>query len=164
MSNSILTQELLCSLFEYKNGELHWKIKPSKNVKIGAIAGTICTNGYRQIKINSVKYLAHRVVFLFFYGYLPKEVDHIDHNKLNNNIENLRPANCSNNSRNVRTKTSNTTGFKNVTWNIAVKKYRVNLRVNGKQKYLGSYDDIELANLVAHEARDLYYGDFACHI
>jgi hypothetical protein len=163
MTENILTQELLHELFNYKNGNLYWK-KNKGTALADSLAGCIATNGYRQIRINGKKHLAHRVIFFMFYGYFPKEIDHIDHNKDNNSIENLRPTNASDNCKNVRKKSSNKTGCKNVCWVKRDKKYRVHLRINGKQKCFGYFNDIELAELVAHEARNKFYKEFACHI
>ena len=84
MAINILTQDYLKSIFEYKDGNLYWKIKTLNKIPIGSEAGHV--DVYKRIGINGKIYLCHRLIYLFHYGYLPKFVDHIDGNKLNNNI------------------------------------------------------------------------------
>jgi hypothetical protein len=95
------------------------------------------------------------------HGYLPYHVDHINGIKNDNRIENLRPASKAENSYNSKLKKNNTSGIKSVRWNKINKVWMVTLGVNGKAKYFGSFKDIELAELVAIEARNKYHGQFA---
>ena len=92
-----------------------------------------------------------------------KCIDHIDGNGTNNKIENLREATQSQNLCNIKRKSSNKSGVKNVVWCESSNKWGVFLKVNGRQKYFGVYPDIELAELVAVEARNKYQGQFANH-
>lgn len=55
----------------------------------------------------------------------------------------------------------NNTGIKNVSWEAAKQKFRVALQVNKVRKFFGYFDDLELAELVAVEARAKYHGAFA---
>jgi hypothetical protein len=151
---------LLNNLFEYKEGYLYRKVARATNVKIGEKVGTDCGH-YLRLTINKKPYKVHRIIFFMHYGYMPKFIDHIDGNYKNNAIENLRPATIQENNRNQKLKDNNTSGFKNVTWNKTAKKWQVGLSINGKFKYFGTYDDLELADLVATEARDKYFGNFA---
>ncbi|QFH28235.1 hypothetical protein D8Z68_07985 [Escherichia coli] len=52
-------------------------------------------------------------------------------------------------------------GCRGVTWHKRQKKWNVRLGFHGKSKHFGCFDDLELAVLVAEEARDKYYGDFS---
>lgn len=152
------TKEQLHQLFEYKDGELYWK-KRNQNK-----AGSLRNDGRKHITINYKIYKLHRIIFLWHHGYLPKEIDHIDGNPLNNRIENLREATRYQNLMNKKKTKQNTSGCKNVSWNKSAKKWLVSMQVNGKRKYLGIYDDLELADLVATEARDKFHGNFANHL
>ena len=105
----------------------------------------------------------HRLIFLFHYGYLPKIIDHIDGNPLNNDIKNLRESTHIENCQNAKKRTTNTSGCKNVSWHKPANKWAVRLSINQKKVFFGLFEDIELADLVAHEARDLYHGKFARH-
>ena len=73
------------TLFKYRDGELYWRVKSRENITKEKLAGTR-NEEYARIEINGVRFLAHRIVFLMFHGYLPRFVDHIDGNKCNNKI------------------------------------------------------------------------------
>jgi len=158
--NSTLSQTLLHSLFEYKDGNLYWLKPTSRKAKAGNIAGNINKKS-RSIGIYNKNYMAHRLIYLYHHGYMPKLIDHIDGNKYNNAIENLREANTTQNLQNSKLSVANKLGYKNVSYKKDTKKYRVRIVINGKETNFGSFADIELADLVAQEARDKYFGDFA---
>ena len=156
------TQDYLKSLFKYKDGELFWKVAKQK-IKIGNKAGGLKGDGRYYTKINGKLYQNSRLIFLYYYGWLPKKVDHIDNNKLNNRLENLRPATSSQNSHNAKKRIDSTSGCKNVTWHKTAKKWQVRVCIDYKRIHLGCFDDLELADLVAQEARNKYHGNFARH-
>lgn len=155
-----MKQGLLKSIFDYSNGELYWKIRPSPKRNVGDCAGTI-SGSYKKIQVFGKTYQAHRLIFLMIHGYLPKIIDHIDNNKWNNKIENLREATNSQNMCNVKIPSSNTSGVKGVCWNKNKNAWQVQLRLHGKLNYLGLYKDKELAELVIFEARNKFHGEFA---
>jgi hypothetical protein len=163
MATESLTQEYLKELFEYRNGELYWKISKNNAIKIGQKAGHTTSEGYLQTKINRKCYLNHRLIFMMFYGYLPKEIDHINNNVLDNSIENLREASRSQNCYNQRTSINNTSGFKNVSWHKNRNKWAVHITINGKKKHIGYFLNIKEAELIAIEVRNKYYGVYARH-
>lgn len=152
----------LHELFEYKEGNLYRKTTTSTNAKEGQLVGTKC-DGRLKVTINKVPYKLHRVIYFMHYGYLPKTIDHIDGNPFNNKIENLRSATTQENNRNRKINDNNSSGCKNVTLHKRSKKWQVGLMINGKYKYFGIYKDLELADLVAAEARNKYFGEFARH-
>jgi hypothetical protein len=88
-------------------------------------------------------------------------LDHIDGIRHNNKIENLRECSFSENGFNKKLTNKNTSGYKNVVWSKQRKKWRVQMRAYGKNLSFGFYDDIELASLVAEEAREKYHKEFA---
>lgn len=90
---SNMTQEYAHSLFDYKDGSLYWKVRKAPHVKIGARVGSPEVNGYQTVMVNGRNWRIHRLVFLMQYGYLPKNIDHINGNRSDNRIENLRAAN-----------------------------------------------------------------------
>jgi hypothetical protein len=159
-----MTKDQLHELFEYKNGQLFWKISLSRRVNIGNKAGCLTNTGYLSVQINKKIYRLHKIVFAMHYGYLPKIVDHINGIKNDNRIENLREANACQNNVNIGIRKDNTSGSKNVRWHKSNKKWRVEVRINKKRINFGAYDDLELADLVAQEARDKYHKEFARHI
>lgn len=158
----MITQERLIKLFNYRDGNLYWAISPNPKIKIGLITGqSVNSDGRKTVCINKKRYLLSRIIFLHQKGYLPEFVDHIDGNKTNNCIENLRPANYVQNNRNACLRKDNKTGIKGVTRKS--NKWYVQLRCDEKRKSFGYYDDIELAELVAIEARNKFHSDFARH-
>jgi hypothetical protein len=160
----MLTKEIADEFFDYKDGVLYRKKQTSSNAKIGDVAGTTRQDGYRHINLHGKFYLVHRLIFLMHHGFLPKVIDHIDGNSLNNRIENLRVATKSQNCQNARIRRNNTSGIKNVHFNKQSNKWQVSISINQKWKHVGYYQDLELAELVATEARDKYHGGFARHI
>ena len=97
------------------------------------------------------------------YGSSPEIVDHADCNPMNNDIRNLRAATKADNQRNAGMFAHNKSGIKGVCWHKAAKKWLVQIKVKGVKQYLGVYEDIELAELVAQEARNKFHGNFANH-
>jgi len=152
----------LHELFEYKDGFLYRKVAV-QGAPAGIKVGTKQSNGYSYVVVDGKKILTHRVMFLFCNGYLPDFIDHIDGNKSNNKIENLRQATRAENGHNRQVYSNNKSGIKNVTWIERLKKWSVKLTVNKKRIHIGSFDDLELAELVAIEARNKYHGVFANH-
>jgi hypothetical protein len=159
----VITKEYLHSLFNYDEGKLLWKVARSNFIQIGDEAGTKHPQGYRQIHIDGKRYLRHRLVYMMFNGSIPEQIDHIDGNKINDCIENLRPTDSQTNAFNSKIQKNNKSGVKNVDWHKEMKKWRVKLSVNGRSKTVGFYADIELAELVACMAREKYHGVFAKH-
>jgi hypothetical protein len=88
-----MNKELINEYFEYKDGSLYWKVdKPNSKYRAGDKAGCKYSNGYYVIKLNNKRYLEHRLIYILFRGNITDDlmVDHIDQNRLNNKIENLR--------------------------------------------------------------------------
>jgi hypothetical protein len=155
----MLTQELVRSIFDYDNGNLIRK-KGKKDL-IGKIAGFVKKNGYSMVRVGKGQYLAHRIIFLYHYGFLPSEIDHMDGNPRNNKIENLRAASHEENIRNSKNYSTNKSGTRGVTWHKRTQKWQVDVQVNKKTCYVGIYEDKELAELVSIEARNLFYKEYS---
>ena len=156
-----ITQTLVKELFDYRDGSLYWKVNKSTRARKGKKAGCIKQRGYLETVINSKAYKNHRIIFLIFHGYSPIIVDHIDGNKLNNNIENLRAATSSQNLQNAKLSKSNTSGVKGVVWEKDRKYWKAQIVVNGKTIRIGKLESLELAQLVAQELRNKYHGEYA---
>ena len=158
-----LTKDYLHQIFEYKDGNLYYKQKTGANSIIGKKVGCLTNKGYFSTTIKSKFYLIHRLIFMMFYGYIPSEIDHINGIRNDNRIENLRPAN-NQNQHNSKIRKDNKSGVKGVYWFKELQKWKVDIGICGKRKYIGVFKDLELAELVAIEARDKYHGKFARHI
>ena len=159
----MISQQELQQLFQYRDGNLYWNVARPR-IRAGNKAGCVNhTTGYEMIGIDGRIYRTHRLVFLMLNGYLPKEIDHINGIKTDNRIENLREVTHSQNCYNIKKRTNNTSGVMNVSWHKPYSKWTVRIRVNGKPKNFGYFDDLELAQLVAIEAKDKYHKEFANH-
>jgi hypothetical protein len=157
-----VTQEFLMTLFDYANGALVRKISRSRLAKAGDVAGCFDKKlGYHRVLIQGKSYLLHRIIFMHQHGYMPEYVDHINGDATDNRIENLRVATKIENSRNRAKHSNNTSGRKNVSWHKQHNKWSVTISAEGKKKHIGYFEDFELADLVAMEARDKYHGQFA---
>lgn len=158
MNKSEITEFL-----EYRDGDLIWKVDRNNKAKAGQKAGFLHNRGYWQVEINGERHLAHRLIFFLHYEYWPEEVDHINGNKLDNRIENLRPATRACNEWNQAMRSTNTSGVKNVDWHKAKEKWRVRIRVKTQRIFIGHFDDLELAKQAAIKARSILHGEFANH-
>lgn len=160
-----ITQELVKSIFDYKDGRLYWKIKSANNTKIGNLAGYIhnrIIKGDRYIiKIKAKVFVGARIIFLWHHGYLPEVVDHKDRNKLNDKIENLRAATKYENARNRTSAKGSSSKHLGVHYQVKDDIWIVNIKINGKQTYLGCFNDENEAAKVYNEAAKIHYGEFA---
>jgi hypothetical protein len=136
-------------LFDYKDGNLFWK-QPGKGRTVGAKVGSLMLNGYISLNVKGRYFFVHRLIYLFHTGKWPELIDHIDCNKANNRIENLREVNKSENGFNVNElRKNNVSGFNGVYWDKRACKWVAQCRVNLKTKKLGYFDDpVEAAELI----------------
>jgi hypothetical protein len=143
-----MTQELLQELFYYKNGFLFNKVKRSSNAMPNTKAGTLPKNSdYRRVSISNKIYLEHRIIWIYFNGPIPTElfIDHINQNKVDNNIENLRLCTRSENQYNRGKYKNNKSGYKGVSFNKALNKYSAQMRIKDVKKHIGYFETAELA-------------------
>jgi hypothetical protein len=91
---------------------LRWKKKTCKKINVGEEAGSLKKEGYYNIMFNGKKYLNHRIIYFLIHSYCPECLDHIDNNRQNNNISNIREASRSQNNQNAQIRKDNTTGIK----------------------------------------------------
>lgn len=102
------------SLFVYDGGDL---IRLTRNHRspLGSKAGTINPQGYMVTRVNGKVIANHRIIFTMLNGYSPENhIDHINKNKLDNRIENLREVSHKCNLRNTGNRSNNTSGVKGV--------------------------------------------------
>jgi hypothetical protein len=107
----------------------------------GSIAGNRRRDGRVLIGIDQVRYMAHRLAWLYVTGQFPDtDLDHKDCDPSNNRFDNLRPATFSQNQRNQPTPRNNTSGFKGVTFHKQRGRWRAQIKHKGKVKHLGLFD------------------------
>jgi hypothetical protein len=162
-SDFSLSYDKIHELFEYRDGSLLWKIKPRNGIQLGQKAGTLNHNGYIHIRLNKKTYQSHRLIFLMHHGYLPEMLDHIDCNRSNNKIENLRPATNMQNQYNQKLHPKNKTGVKGVCFDNAKGKFLAQFRVNRTICKVGHFVTLEEAAKAVQEARSIKHKEFANH-
>jgi len=159
MTASKLTQDLLKELLNYNRttGVFTWKVNRGRNAKIGNTAGSINSHGYMQIKISGKLHQSHRLAWLYEYGEFPETgLDHINHNKEDNRIENLTIKSQLQNCQNMSLSKKNTSGVCGVTYRKDVNKWVAQIRANKEYKFLGIYEDKEDAIKARKEAEIKY--------
>lgn len=157
MAKPILTAARLRELFHYcpETGVFTRLVTRAKNAQAGSIAGTIDTIGYRRISIGPGYFYGHRLAWLYVHGEWPVgSIDHIDGDRANNSIKNLRPCDQSQNNQNrvkVTRYASKGRGVKTassylgVTWGKGRKSWRAQIIVGGKYFGLGHFKTEEEA-------------------
>jgi hypothetical protein len=163
-----LTAEYVRSILEYnpETGEFRWKWREGVSKRInaryaGTVAGDVTSDGYLRIGINASRYQAHRIAWLIVYGgWPPEQIDHIDCDRLNNRIANLRLATCQENMRNAGLRKTNTTGVTGVFWRKDYGKFQASIRAGGKRLHLGYHDTLEAATAARHAAEIEHFGEF----
>ena len=160
----MITQARLRELFLYdpETGIFTRKVTTSHNAKAGMQVGAAHNCGYLMVTIayGGVKkrYLLHRLAWLYVYGRMPEgDIDHINHNRADNRISNLRDVSRKDNLRNsahVRSKSSNLLGAGR---RKSDGKWVAKIRVDGKRLWLGAYDTPEEASRAYIEAKKLHH-------
>jgi hypothetical protein len=144
-------------------GALHWKAVRNRPDLAGKLAGSINAHtGYHEITVDGVKYLAHRLAWLHFYGRWPADLlDHEHGIKTDLRIAKLREANPTQNSQNRMLPPHNTSGHKGVFRRPGSKPFRARIRVNGQAIHLGVFKTLEGAAAAYDQAAGRYFGEFA---
>lgn len=164
----MLTKDIAEDRFWHIQGKLFYKPKAEitwrEEVWNERFAGSECNSksrGYYRVCITihgkEEKYLVHRIIFLMVKGFMPKSIDHIDHNKINNNIDNLREADHSANSKNMSMYSNNTSGFTGVSWSKTNKAWKALIKACGESIHLGYFDKKEDA-INARNKANVKYG------
>ena len=161
---SKLTQAEVNRLFEYRDGELYWKVNRSKRIKKGDKAGYCTgrqTGKQKFVGIKGKGYPCGRIIFLMFHGYLPERVSFIDTNPLNTRIENLREANPSQVACYAKKQKNNTSGYKGVYFHKNTNKYAAQIIKKGKSHFLGIFATPKEAHKAYCKAAKILHKEFA---
>lgn len=157
--------ENLHEFFRYEDGVLFWKVNRG-TVKAGSVCGNTHHSGYRRTKLHNRELLIHRVIWNMFNGPIPDgmELDHINRNKRDNRIENLRLATHGDNMLNrggfsVATKTSR---FKGVCLDKSTGRWRMTIKVGGTHKQELFDDEADAATAYNFYAEQMF-GEFAVY-
>lgn len=162
-ANQQLDQALVKKFFDYNPiiGELSRRL-PTANNYVGEVVGTLKNTGYLSVGLGNKEYLVHRLIWLYMKGYLPDQVDHIDHNRTNNAWSNLREVNNTENAKNTSVSVNSTTKITGVSFMKSRNKYRATIMVNRKQIHLGLFENINDA-IKARKDAEIKHGFHANH-
>lgn len=128
----------------------------------GAVAGSLHFKGYRRITIDRKEYLEHRLAWFYSYGSWPvDQIDHINGNKADNRLSNLRPASRFENGRNRPRLKNNKAGHKGVSWHKGNKRWRAQITRNHQDYFLGYFNSAQDAADAYNRAALEYHGEFA---
>lgn len=141
-------------IFQYNEGVLYWKKDMGARAKEGCVAGTLTDKGYVRIALNGKLYRRSRIVWEMHNGSIPEnmQIDHINHIRYDDRIENLRLVTHKENGRNQSKKRNNTSGVNGVTFHKSTNKWQARIGVDGTSKYLGVYDTFEDAQMAVSKA------------
>jgi len=156
----MITQERVKALFDYNEltGELSFVETKGRGKRKDKMVGCITKQGYLVVWAEKRSYQAHRLIWMHFYGKEPVNgIDHIDGNKLNNAIINLRDVSQQENTKNRRKSKNNTSGFVGVFWDKNKDKWRARVNVNKKAVYLG-YFSCKGDAITARKKANIKYG------
>lgn len=158
MACDILTQKRLRELLDYQpdTGKFTWLVKRG-NKSAGAPAGCFDADGYKVIRVDTRMYKAHRLAWLYVHGVMPTlNIDHINRDKADNRIANLRECNQSENMQNVAD-ASTRSGCRGVTWYARDQKWIVRLRLNYKVIRVGRFKNLSDAIAARKKAEQQYH-------
>ncbi len=146
MATPILIPSRLRELLSYDpaSGVFTWRVTRGSKAPTGSIAGHAEPDRYVNIMIDRKLYKAHRLAWLYMTGeWPPHEIDHVDRDKSNNTFTNLRLATPLQNRQNIGMYDHNTSGHKGVTWHRANSKWQAQIKLAGRNIYLGCFNDLQ---------------------
>lgn len=151
--------------YDRETGEFRWINGNGRNVSAGDIAGSKTRQGYIRIctgaRAHPRRYMAHRLAWLYEYGVMPAgQIDHVNRNKADNRIANLRVVDSAENRHNCEKQANNTSGVKGVYWHKKTKKWQANIMVRGRRIPLGYFESHNDAACVRKAAEKLYHPSF----
>jgi hypothetical protein len=157
----MITYDALHELFRYEDGNLYWKVKPNRNIRLDSEAGTVNSNEYVVVTINGKKHMAHRIIWEMHGRESAPMIDHVNGNTADNRIENLRAADNSKNQMNSKLRTDNSSGIKGVSWCSTYKRWVGQVWENGHCHKIGRFKSKEECAAAVAAAREIIHGEFA---
>jgi len=115
-------------------------------------------NGYRYVKLKGRRYAAHQLVWLLHYGVAPCGiVDHVNRDRQDNRVTNLRVVTAAENAQNAGIRADNASGYRGVCWHKRTKTWQVRIRAQGEHKFVGHFRVLSEAIEARREAEQLLH-------
>lgn len=149
------TASALREILDYDSGTglFRWKARRQR-VVVGSVAGARDDRGYTRITIGRRGFRAHRLAWLYVHGQWPdSDIDHINGQRSDNRIGNLRVCTNSENGQNRGLNANNRSGFTGVSYHRQTGKWQAHIHGGGKRHRLGEYDTAEQAAQAYAEAK-----------
>lgn len=147
--------------YDPDTGGLVWLVDKSWQIRKGYPAGWVSTSGYTKFTFDRVEYYAHRVAWALHNREWPAhQIDHINGDRSDNRILNLREATHAQNGRNLGKSRRNTTGVKGISYDPSKEKFRVRIMAGRQSYHVGYFARFEDAVNARSKASDLYHGEF----
>lgn len=149
-------------VFDPETGILRNRITRHNKAKLGDVAGMPNSNGYLLVRVDRSVLRVHRIAWMLHYGSdADGDIDHINGDRSDNRIENLRQATRSENLWNRGATKINTSGAKGVSWDKRRRKWRSRIGVNYKKIVLGYFQTVAEAAEAYRNGAEKYHGAFA---
>lgn len=148
--------------YEPETGLLRWKQAAAYGMRrVGAIAGSMRATGYLNLNIHGKNFLAHRAAWAIHFGAWPNGIlDHVNGQKDDNRIANLRPTTIAQNAANSGPRSNNKAGVKGV-FQTRSGRWKASIRLRGQNVHLGLFDSPAEAGRAYQEAARQAFGEFA---
>jgi hypothetical protein len=132
--------------YDIDSGDFRWK-KQRRGVQVGKSLGTDNGFGYLSITVLGTRYYLHRLAWMYVYGVWPETIDHINCDKGDNRIKNLRSCSQIENNQNRRTAPKNSkTSLLGVSWHKKAQKWQAHICIYKQRKYLGLFTSVDAAH------------------
>lgn len=162
---------------DFENGTLRWKMRGPETFEAvgtrspdwasahwnskngGKIAGSQREHGYHMTMVDGVHFMSHRLIWKMAYGTDPVEIDHIDHDRVNNRLENLREVTHLVNSRNLSLYKSNKSGVPGVSYHNRDGVWQARIGIQMQEVQLGNFktkDEAIAARMAAQIVLDFH--------
>lgn len=143
-------------IYNRHSGKLYWGIRPSRAIRVGYDAGSLHPQGYVMVQLRKKIYAAHRLIWKMVYGKEPDTIDHINGDKADNRISNLRNVSHTENlQRKRKARSDSTTGLLGVSFRRDCNKYQAKICRNGVTLHLGTFTTPEAAHAAYVAAKEI---------
>lgn len=163
-STAPLSADRLRELVDYDpaTGIFRRRVSTSPRALAGQVCGDLDSKGYVRLRVDKKRYLAHRLAWLYTHGAWPEDqIDHINGERTDNRISNLRPATNTENLRNSSGRARSASGLKGVSVACGNGRWRARIRAEGREKQIGVFSSEQEAKAAYDAAAKAAFGDFA---